>query len=62
MLRNYETFRTKFIKENGEKITCLTAYDASIARLIDSAGVDVVLIGDSLGMVIQGGSILAQLQ
>ncbi|HIL44676.1 MAG TPA: 3-methyl-2-oxobutanoate hydroxymethyltransferase, partial [Candidatus Thioglobus sp.] len=43
-------------KESGEKITCLTAYDASIAGLIDSAGVDVVLIGDSLGMVIQGGS------
>jgi 3-methyl-2-oxobutanoate hydroxymethyltransferase len=43
-------------KESGEKITCLTAYDASIAGLIDSAGVDIVLIGDSLGMVIQGSS------
>ena len=42
-------------KEKGEKITCLTAYDASMARLIDSAGVDTILIGDSLGMVIQGG-------
>jgi len=42
-------------KESGEKIACLTAYDASIAGLIDSAGVDIVLIGDSLGMVIQGG-------
>jgi 3-methyl-2-oxobutanoate hydroxymethyltransferase len=41
-------------KEKGEKITCLTAYDASMARLIDSAGVDTILIGDSLGMVIQG--------
>ena len=41
-------------KEKGQKITCLTAYDASIAKLIDSAGVDIILIGDSLGMVIQG--------
>ena len=41
-------------KEKGEKITCLTAYDSSIAKLIDDCGVDVVLIGDSLGMVIQG--------
>ncbi len=38
----------------GEKIACLTAYDASFAALIDAAGVDVVLAGDSLGMVIQG--------
>ena len=41
-------------KARGEKITCLTAYDSSIAKLIDHCGVDVVLIGDSLGMVIQG--------
>jgi len=41
-------------KEKGEKIACLTAYDASIAKLIDDCGIDVVLIGDSLGMVIQG--------
>ena len=41
-------------KEKSEKIACLTAYDASIAKLIDDCGVDVVLIGDSLGMVIQG--------
>jgi 3-methyl-2-oxobutanoate hydroxymethyltransferase len=41
-------------KEKGQKITCLTAYDASVAKLIDSAGVDIILIGDSLGMVIQG--------
>ena len=38
----------------GEKIACLTAYDASFAALVDAAGVDVVLAGDSLGMVIQG--------
>ncbi|MGB8327845.1 MAG: 3-methyl-2-oxobutanoate hydroxymethyltransferase [Steroidobacteraceae bacterium] len=38
----------------GEKIACLTAYDASFAVLVDAADVDVVLVGDSLGMVIQG--------
>ena len=41
-------------KARGEKITCLTAYDASYAALIDNAGIDAVLIGDSLGMVIKG--------
>jgi len=38
----------------GDKIACLTAYDASFAVLLDAAGVDVVLVGDSVGMVIQG--------
>ncbi|MGB1556571.1 MAG: 3-methyl-2-oxobutanoate hydroxymethyltransferase [Oceanococcaceae bacterium] len=38
----------------GEKIACLTAYDASFARLADAAGVEIVLVGDSLGMVIHG--------
>ncbi len=38
----------------GEKITMLTCYDASFARLLDDAGVDVLLIGDSLGMTVQG--------
>ena len=38
----------------GEKIACITAYDASFGALVDAAGVDVVLVGDSLGMVIQG--------
>jgi len=42
------------MKQRGEKITCLTAYDASFSALIDKVGVDVMLIGDSLGMVIQG--------
>jgi len=41
-------------KAAGEKIVCLTAYDASFARILDQADVDVVLIGDSLGMVVQG--------
>ena len=42
------------LKSQGEKIACLTAYDASFARLLDNNGVDVVLVGDSLAMVIQG--------
>jgi len=42
------------MKEEGEPIACLTAYDASFALLVDSAGTDLVLVGDSLGMVIQG--------
>lgn len=42
------------MKQRGEKIACLTAYDASFAAVLDAAGVDVALVGDSLGMVIQG--------
>ena len=42
------------MKSDGQPIACLTAYDASYAALVDSAGVDLVLVGDSLGMVIQG--------
>jgi 3-methyl-2-oxobutanoate hydroxymethyltransferase len=42
------------MKAEGEKIACLTAYDASFAELVDQAGADLVLVGDSLGMVIQG--------
>ena len=38
----------------GEKLTCLTAYDASFAQLLDEAGVEIILVGDSLGMVVQG--------
>jgi 3-methyl-2-oxobutanoate hydroxymethyltransferase len=42
------------MKGAKEKIACLTAYDASFAQLLEKTGVDVVLVGDSLGMVIQG--------
>src|SRR5262245_2632406 len=42
------------MKEKGEKIACLTCYDASFAALVDEADADVVLVGDSLGMAIQG--------
>lgn len=41
-------------KAAGERFAVLTAYDASFARVLDDAGVDVILVGDSLGMVIQG--------
>jgi len=44
----------KEMKQAGEKFTCLTSYDATFAQLVSSAGVEVILIGDSLGMVLQG--------
>jgi len=49
---NISTLRK--MKKEGEPIACLTAYDASFASLVDAAGTDLVLVGDSLGMVIQG--------
>ena len=42
------------MKENGEKISMLTAYDFSLARIVDSAGVEVILVGDSASNVIAG--------
>jgi len=42
------------MKQAGEKFTCLTAYDFTFAHLLDQCGVEVLLVGDSLGMVIQG--------
>ena len=42
------------MKRDGEKIAMLTCYDASFARAMDQAGVDAILVGDSLGMVVQG--------
>jgi 3-methyl-2-oxobutanoate hydroxymethyltransferase len=44
------------MKRSGEKIAMLTCYDATFARAMDSAGVDMILVGDSLGMVVQGRS------
>ena len=42
------------MKQKKQKITCITAYDASFASIFDEAGIQVMLIGDSLGMVLQG--------
>ena len=42
------------IKAAGEKFACITAYDATFARLIEEAGAETMLVGDSLGMVLQG--------
>src|ERR1051325_585372 len=41
-------------KTRGERLTMLTAYDYTMGRLFDEAGVDAILVGDSLGMVMQG--------
>ncbi len=41
-------------KQQGEKIACVTSYDASFTCLLEQAGVDILLVGDSLGMVVQG--------
>ncbi|MGZ4793542.1 MAG: 3-methyl-2-oxobutanoate hydroxymethyltransferase, partial [Ilumatobacteraceae bacterium] len=42
------------MKALGEKIAMITAYDVTFARLVDLAGVDMILVGDSVGMVVQG--------
>jgi 3-methyl-2-oxobutanoate hydroxymethyltransferase len=44
------------MKQCGERISCLTAYDYSFARILDEAGVEMLLVGDSLGCVVQGGA------
>lgn len=42
------------IKTNGDKISCITAYDYTSASMVDQAGIDLILVGDSLGMVVDG--------
>ena len=42
------------MQQRGEKIACLTSYDASFTRVLESAGVDMFIVGDSLGMVLMG--------
>ena len=41
-------------KRDGRKITMMTAYDAAFAKLVDASGIDIILVGDSLGMVVLG--------
>ncbi len=52
--RKVTTLRLSEMKNSGEKIVSLTAYDATIAKILDEAGIDVILVGDSLGNVVQG--------
>jgi len=48
------TSQIREMKKKGERITMITAYDYSIAKLVDEAGVEMILVGDSLGMVVLG--------
>lgn len=54
MAKKITTSTLQKMKDNGEKISTITAYDASFAQLFDAAGIHAILIGDSLGMVLQG--------
>ncbi|HZA13980.1 MAG TPA: 3-methyl-2-oxobutanoate hydroxymethyltransferase [Myxococcaceae bacterium] len=54
-MKDQVTIQTlKRLKQIGQKICMVTAYDATFARILDDAGADVLLVGDSLGMVVQG--------
>ncbi len=53
-MKNVTATTLRQMKGIGEKIACLTAYDASFAALLEGAGTEVLLVGDSLGMVLQG--------
>jgi len=53
-IKKVTTLSLKRLKESGEKIASLTAYDAAFANVLDNAGIDFILVGDSLGMVVQG--------
>lgn len=52
--RRVTTHRLQEMKRNGEKISMLTAYDYSLAKIVDNAGVDVILVGDSASNVMAG--------
>ena len=53
-VKRITTHQLQEMKNRGEKIAMLTAYDYSMARLIDSAGIDVILVGDSASNVMAG--------
>lgn len=52
--KSITTLRLQEMKKSGIKIVCLTAYDALISRIFDECGIDVILVGDSLGNIVQG--------
>ncbi len=52
--RKVTTLTLQEMKRVGKKIVCLTAYDALIGRILDESGVDLILVGDSLGNIVQG--------
>ncbi len=53
-VRAVTTFRLAEMKQRGEKIAMLTSYDYSMARIVDAAGIDVILVGDSAANVMAG--------
>ena len=53
-MKKITTATLQKMKQQGEKISTITAYDASFAKIFDQAGIHAILIGDSLGMVLQG--------
>jgi 3-methyl-2-oxobutanoate hydroxymethyltransferase len=53
-MKNITLHTLNQMKQDGQKFACLTAYDACFAQLVSEAGVEVILVGDSLGMVLQG--------
>ena len=55
--KDYKRITTKSLiemKSNGEKISMLTAYDFTMAKIVDTAGIDVILVGDSASNVMAG--------
>ena len=50
----FTIIQVREMKQKGEKITMLTAYDYSTAKIVDEVGVPLILVGDSLGMVVLG--------
>ena len=53
-MKKFSVKSFQIAKDENRKITMLTAYDYSMAKILDSAGIDSILVGDSLGMVFQG--------